>query len=361
MKSLQLALSVSIAFLLAVPAGAADAQPPVLSSYLVRGASHAELGLLSSFFDIERRGADLYEVVVPEAQADRLLALYPRAQLSERDIRAALLDTLAHSLFGGAEYHTFDQVTAHLKSLAELHPDHVQLVEYGKSAQGRPLYALKLARAAKQDAELPELMLTAATHGDELITTEVLLALMDQLVEGYGKDARLTAMVDRHEIWFIPVVNADGFASRSRYDGGLHDPNRSYPWPGKPEAKATPSIDALIRFFQSRPIRGSVDLHAYGQLTMYPWAWTVKDVDEPVRTEFDELAHRMAATNGYEPGPIATTIYVAPGSSADYYFWKRNTLAMAIEIGDRKVPPADQIPAITREMTESMWLFIEHF
>jgi carboxypeptidase T len=203
-------------------------------------------------------------------------------------------------------------------------------------------------------------MLTAATHGDEIITTEILLNLVEKLLAGYDVDARLKNIVDKNEVYFIPVVNPDGFTRRQRYEGG-RDPNRSYPYPEDESIESTPSIAALRAFFHSRPIVGSIDFHAYGEMIMYPWAYTYDHIEAADKAQFHAVTEHMAKTNGYAYGPISEVIYVAKGSSCDYYYWKKKTKALAIEVGSQKAPPPQQIPAYTLEQTEPTWRFLESF
>ena len=77
--------------------------------------------------------------------------------------------------------------------------------------------------------------------------------------------------------------------------------------------------------------------------------------------EMENLTTLMAKENGYVHGPIATTIYVAKGSSSDYYFWKHNTVSVAMELGRSKAPPVGEISASVDETRESVWRFLEHF
>src|SRR5262249_41356227 len=150
----------------------------------------------------------------------------------------------------------------------------------------------------------PVVMITAATHGDELITVEVLMHLIDKLVTGYGKDQRLTKLVNDHDLYFVPVVNPDGFTSTNRYDGNA-DPNRSYPWPGHENAQPTPSIAGVIKLFSSLDVKASIDFHAFGELIMYPWAYTHDPIDQAHHDRFDAATKHMAEANNYTYGSIA--------------------------------------------------------
>lgn len=242
----------------------------ILSKYEVRNLSTKDMDQVASKFEVIARTANGYEVLVPIDKQKELLALAPSAQLLQMDISQ---DLMSLGLVELESYRTIEQVHAQLHKWAQDYPNLAEVVPYGTSPRGRPLLALKVSDGKALGQPEPELLLTAATHGDELITTEVLLNLMEKLLVSYNKDPRLTKMVSGHELYFIPVVNADGFAGRQRYDSG-RDPNRSYPWPGDLNAKPTPSIEALLSFFHQHNFVGSIDFHAYGELLMYPWAYT---------------------------------------------------------------------------------------
>lgn len=354
------------ALLLALPFSMVTASQnvdPILSTYQVYNVDETSMNRIAEKFEVVRKLPNGFEVIVPEKDSAELKALAPNNKLIEIDNSASLRNSNFWSprKFDGMDgYHKFSQVVEKFQKLAETHSDFVQFVEYGKSADGLPLFAVKLSDNVSTDEDEPELMITAATHGDEIITTEIVINLINKLVDGYNVDPRLSKMINDHEIYFIPVVNADGYVNRARYDKG-RDPNRSYPYPELANAAPTASINALIAFFKSRNFVGSLDFHAYGELTMYPWAYTSKPVPKKDAEAFDALAKKMAATNGYTYGPISKVIYVAKGSSADYYYWTKKTLAMAVEVGSDKAPYPNEIPEYTKQQTESTWLFIENF
>jgi carboxypeptidase T len=332
----------------------------VLSSWLVTPDGTIPMQSIADRFDVEHKSGETFEIIVPVSRQQEFLRLAPEARLKFADIRDEFRQLEKGSPEHFADYHTFDAVMRKLNDLATARPDIAQIVQYGTSTSGRPLVALKLSDNVTMDEDEPELMLTAATHGDEIITTEVLLGLIDELVAGYSTDARLTAMLDERELFMIPVINADGFASRSRYSDG-RDPNRDYPWPETPNRTSVRPIAAVMEFFHSRNIVGAIDLHAYGQMVMYPWAYTATPPDSTDAGMFQTLGDTMAAVNDYEVGQISRVIYVAKGSSADYYYWKKGTVAYGIELTTSKAPPSARIPDVIDESREMMWAFIEHF
>lgn len=338
-----------------------------LSLYALEDPAPEILQKIAPYFEIEGREGDAYRVLVPQSQAGLLQLLAPRAELRELDTSAALRRRLASFEPQTAwpwptnpreGYRDFDAVQAWLKAKADANPSLVSVVDYGASAGKRPLRALHINR--DNGRTKPALLITAATHGDELITTEVLMNLVDELLKNDGQDPRFTRMIDDHDLYFIPVVNADGFAERDRYDYG-QDPNRSYPYPNDPARAPTASIKAIMKFFEEKKFAGSIDFHAYGEMVMYPWAYTYDPIAADAEVKLDGLTTRMAETNDYVHGPISKVIYVAPGSSCDYYFWKTGSQSVAIEMGRDKVPAPREIPAYVKAQAESTWRFIEAF
>lgn len=347
---------------LSFSAPAFSAEP--LASYELNAPAPATLRTVGKLFEITRRSGDQYEVLVPASQRNLLELLLPEARLREADTAAGLRRRLQEFALGftaaGESYRSLAQVQAWMSEKEKAFPAHAQVVRYGSSQGGNALLALRIGADVSAGEEKPALMLTAATHGDELITTEVLARLTDRLLTAYGREDRFTRMLSQHDVYVIPVVNPDGYARTNRYDNGV-DPNRSYPFPESPLAKPTGSIRGLMDFFKTHQIVGSIDFHAYGEMIMYPWAYTRDSVAADVKARFHALTGHMAETNRYAYGPIAEVIYIAPGSSADYYFWQRQSVSLAVEIGGSKVPPPSEFDTYYRSQEESTWRFLDSF
>jgi hypothetical protein len=331
-----------------------------LTSWAIDSTNQQQLDTVAKRFEIVSRKGSVYEVYVPANQIAAFRMMAPQAKELSSDIHHDLESTIARESNFVGGYRTFDQVRETLEAVVAAHPDLAQVETIGVTAGGRPQLALKLSDNVHVDEDEPELMITAATHGDELITTEVLLRLVEELMGQQGQDTRATQMVDNHEIYIVPVVNSDGFVAHSRYAEGV-DPNRDYPWPEDPAKSSVSCIANMISFVQKHRFAGTVDLHAYGRLVMYPWAFTRTAPDAADGLIFDRLGQAMAELNQYTYGQISRVIYIAQGSSADYYYWKTGSLSYGIEIADSKVPPVVEIPEIVTESREMMYRFIEHF
>ncbi|MBS1958287.1 MAG: succinylglutamate desuccinylase/aspartoacylase family protein [Bdellovibrionales bacterium] len=340
----------------------AFAGQPVVSSYVIRNLSDVQVQRIADQFEITRSRAGAYEVMVPVPKRTVFLQLAPSAVLTRADIsdeirRSFKLNRADKTKSG---YHSFNEVVQILQATAAANPKLTQLVNYGKSHGGKPLLALRVSNQLQNPAGVKRVVLTAATHGDEIITTEVLLNLMIEFITGATSNPRFAAILSKIEVDFIPVVNPDGFSTQDRYDEG-QDPNRSFPWPEKPGATPTTSISGMIAFTQTYPMIGSIDFHAFGELTMYPWAYTRDPVSTSDEKVFAEVTGKMSETNKYTFGQISKVIYVAKGSSADYYYWKYHSLSLGVEIGNSKAPNVNQFPQYIESQRESTWRFLESF
>lgn len=350
-------LAVSLLGLVVLVGGAiADTENPILSSYFVVPKDQTTMRAIADRFEVHHRLATGFEVIVPADKARDLLSLAPDARLIVADMDAETA-WQANQTRG---YHTYQTVEEHLKRIEAEHPNLAKVEVYGKSKEGRSLFALKLSDNSQLDEAEPELMITSATHGDELITVEVLMGIVDALVEGYAASPRVRAMVDDHELYFLPVINPDGYVKKNRYANGV-DPNREYPYPEVPSRNPNPCIKSVMDFFDSHAFVGSLDYHSAMGTFMYPWSYTEGPVDSADEKVMEALTAKMAATNGYTHGQIPDVVYIAKGASADYYYWKKRALALAVEIHGTNVPSTSQIPSVLQKSLEAAYLFIEHF
>ena len=327
----------------------------VISSYKVSRANK-NLQRIADSFEIKKKLNNSYVVYVIKEKTNDFKLLAPNAKLLDLDINKSIRDKELNG------YHTFSEVVSKYNDLAKEFSDIAKIEKYGVSKKGLPLFAIKISDNVNLDEKEPKLMFTSATHGDELITVEVQMSLVEELLRNFHSDPRLKRMIEEKQLYFIPVVNPDGFSKRSRYSSGRVDPNRDYPWPKKPNrVNKVTCIKHLMNFYNKHDFSGSMDIHASGKMIMFPWAYTRKSIANSDFKFMDNLTTSMAKTNNYKHGPISKVIYVAKGSSADYYYWKNNGVALAIELTTTKAPASSKIPLVVDEAREMIWQFIEAF
>ncbi|MUN40760.1 zinc carboxypeptidase [Actinomadura sp. NEAU-AAG5] len=100
-----------------------------------------------------------------------------------------------------------------LVKVAADHPSIAKAVDLGTSVQGKPITAVRVSKgvATLKDHTRPVVVYQGTQHAREWITPEMVRRLLHHYVEGYGKDPELTKIVDTTELWFLPVVNVDGY------------------------------------------------------------------------------------------------------------------------------------------------------
>lgn len=336
---------------------------PQLSQYKISGLPDKDMNQIAEKYEIiANLGKGSYEVIIPYSQREDFLKLAPDAFLQEKDIHSFFNQRLAENKDYFEGYQDFTEVEALMKKWAKENPDRVELGSYGKSTEGRSLWFVKISSdLEKDDNTKPKVMINAATHGDEIITTEVLIRLIDELLQRSKVDGRLSDIIQNYDLYFVPVINPDGFTKRRRYAGG-RDPNRDFPYPERPTRTSVACIKHLIDWVDKEKFDGTLDIHAYSRLVMYPWSYTKNPIEDATdELDFQHLVSHMSEENQYTHGQISKTIYVAKGSSSDYFYWKNKSVSLAVELGRSKAPRSSQIPSYVDESREMIWRFIESF
>lgn len=274
-------------------------------------------------------------------------------------------------------------INARLYALKDARPDIASVVVVGTSLEGRPILGLRIS-AAPAGTSVPGIVFNATQHAREWGATMTGIFVADRLVESADNDPRVHALLSRAEIFVIPVVNPDGYfftwansANRlwrkNRRDNGDGtfgvDNNRNwgYEWGGAGSSTQTssetyrgtgpfsePETIVMRDFFNARPnIVANIDFHAYSQLILSPWAYTVSPtVDAALFQSIgDSMKNEIAAETGapYVVGPVGSTLYLASGGSVDWVYGARNALAWTIEVRDRGaygfvMPPEEILP-----------------
>lgn len=83
----------------------------------------------------------------------------------------------------------------------------IDIVEYGRSVEGRPLQTVRVRRPKL--ASGPRVLVCANTHGPEFIGNRVCVGMLEQLAQ---PPAPLRELLARAELWLAPCLNPDGYA-----------------------------------------------------------------------------------------------------------------------------------------------------
>jgi hypothetical protein len=108
-------------------------------------------------------------------------------------------------------YHTVDVMYAWLRRWAERYPDIVELYEAGRSYENRPILQLTVTnRATGRKEDKPAAYFEGGRHSGEITSSESVMWLAQHILENYGRDPRITHLVDTKAITFRPQNNPDG-------------------------------------------------------------------------------------------------------------------------------------------------------
>lgn len=267
---------------------------------------------------------------------------------------------------GYTGYHTYDELTAELDSLAADHPGLIEVSDYGESFEGRTLPLVKVSDNVGTDEDEPEVLFSCAQHAREHLTVEMCLHIVQRL----AADAQL---VDDREVWVMPMTNPDGaeydiasgaFAlwrkNRQLTEGSSEigtDLNRNWgtEWgccdgsSGDPAAEtyrgpapfSAPETAQIRDWVDGRVIGGEqqitahIDWHTFSELVLWPYGYTESDtgpgLDADDAATFRELGEAMAATNGYTPQQ-SSDLYITDGSINDWMWAEHGIWSFTFEM-----------------------------
>jgi hypothetical protein len=108
-------------------------------------------------------------------------------------------------------YHTSAEIEQFMQKWAKDYPDLVDLYVVGKSFGGRDLWQMTITnKKTGRDVDKPAAFFEGGRHSGEISGTEATFYLMWMLLDQYGKDPRITKLVDQKAIYLRPNNNPDG-------------------------------------------------------------------------------------------------------------------------------------------------------
>ena len=109
------------------------------------------------------------------------------------------------------KYHTYGEIRDFLQSCVRDYPDLCRVECIGKSYQGREIQMLEITnRRTGPGDDKPGIYTDGNTHAGEVTGCEVVLYTIKRILEGYGKDPRITELVDTRVFYFVPRITVDG-------------------------------------------------------------------------------------------------------------------------------------------------------
>ncbi|KUL53624.1 MULTISPECIES: M14 family metallopeptidase [unclassified Streptomyces] len=294
---------------------------------------------------VERQGVELSEHKVPAA--------------AEKRIEAA----------GDGVYRPYSGkggLKEEIVRTGQANPGITKVVSIGKTVRGKDILALKLTKNARKskDGSKPSTLYMSNQHAREWITPEMTRRLMHHYLDNYGKDKRVTKLVDSTELWFVLSANPDGYDFTHAAEGNRQwrknlrdidgdgriapgdgvDLNRNFaykwgydnegssPEPSSETYRGTgpmsePETKAIDRFQKRIGFTYGINYHSAAQLLLYGVGWQVATPtpDDVLYRALNGTPEKPAVP-GYHP-QVSSELYTTNGE-ADGHAGNINGTAM---------------------------------
>jgi len=297
-----------------------------------------------------------------------------------------------HGSMGG--FLTLTELYQELDDMAALYPNLISVkapVSTFLTHENRPLYWMRMSDNPNSDEAEPEVLYTAIHHAREPEAMQQLVYYMWYMLENYATNAEVQGILDNTELYFIPMINPDGYQHNVNNDpngGGMHrknkrnvgssnpgvDNNRNYDYiDGSGSIWGTsgvssdqnndtypgtgpftePENQAIKWFVENHSIKLALNNHTYGDLLLYPYGYA-NNILTPDNSTYVAISSMMVAANGFS-NILSSGLYPAAGDSDDFMYGETSThdkiFAFTPEIGGTGFWPAvNQIDPIAEGM-----------
>lgn len=292
-----------------------------------------------------------------------------------------------------AGYYTFSEYEDIIDEMPQLFPDLISVKEPISDTlthEGRPVEFLRITGNVNSFPNTkPKVLFSSITHAREPGSLSETIYLMWFLLENYGTNNEITYLLDNTELYFVPMVNPDGYIHNVVNDpngGGMHrknknpvigttnpgvDLNRNYghQWgttgvqfnensdvfPGT-GLFSEPETQNMKKLVENVGFSFAFNAHTYSNLILHPIGYE-SSVFADDHNYFSELTNHMVFFNNYQ-AIKSSSLYPASGSSDDYMYLDENVFAMTPEVGSSFWEPASVILDDCRDMLFSNLILI---
>ena len=267
--------------------------------------------------------------------------------------------------------YTWDELNTRFDELLALYPNIIsERLVIGQSIEGRDIWAFKVSDNPNTNEDEPEVLYTSLIHAREPLSMMNLFYFVQKMGEGYNSDEELTYLVNNREMWFIPVVNPDGYVFNELiepFGGGMHRKNRKntncgngtmrgvdlnrnfgYEWGANntgsspdpcsdvyrgESAFSEPETQAVRDFILDHDFKNVLHYHSYSNLYIHAFG-DGSYPDEPDLTTHREIGHEMSKYNGYYVGTGLDGIgYTVNGDAVDWSYGDQELISYVPEVG----------------------------
>eukprot|EP00795_Rhopilema_esculentum_P015189 gene15189-6385_t len=304
-------------------------------------------------------------------------------------------DRSSSSSIDKQHYIHYDEMRRILQGCAEKHKSIARVKSIGKSVEGRDLWAIQISdKPDEVEQGEPMFKYVGNMHGNEAISRQILIYLVGYLCDNYGKDSRVTKLVNTTNIFILPSMNPDGFEHANEGDcngvkgrsnaNGL-DLNRNFPdqftnWHDFKLKEAQPETQALMKWIYKYPFVLSANLHGGSVVASYPFDDGPSHITSGMYSKSpDDKIFRQLAQVYAKNHPIMKTgnpncgdgetfkegitngalWYDVPGGMQDFNYLIGNCFEITVELSCCKYPLARHLEKEWNNNLESLLSFME--
>ena len=286
-------------------------------------------------------------------------------------------------------YYTLDEAIQRLDDIHDEYPQFVsEKFSLGQTFEGRDIWAIKISNNPNLDENEPEVLFTGMHHSREPMSFMNLYYYIYWLLENYEINDEARNIIDNRELWFVPIVNPDGYEynrSIAPNGGGMQrknmretcngsadgiDPNRNYGYMWGLDDQGSSSnpcsetyrgtspfseseTQAIKSFVEQRDFKIAMNYHSYSNLLIYPFGYSYENnMDQDDLNTFIEYAQDMTQYNNYVWGTGPDILYPVNGEACDWMYGEHGIFAYTPEVGnssDGFWPPTNRIVPLAEE------------
>lgn len=267
-------------------------------------------------------------------------------------------------------YLTYTEILAELDAMAAQYPSIFKAkapISNFMTHENRPLYWVKISDNAGTDENEPRVLFNSLIHAREGVSVMQLVYFMWYVLENYNTNAEIKFLVDNSEMYFIPVVNPDGYIYNETLEpngGGMHRKNKrptggnnpgvdlnrnfGYQWGVSgssnnvtndtyrgPSAFSEPETQAFKWFAEQYGFTAAFTHHSYANLLLWPYGYA--DVQTADNALYAAVTAEMVTESGFV-NEQSVDLYPAAGDTDDWMYTatpeKPKVLAMTPETGN---------------------------
>ncbi|MBN2384306.1 hypothetical protein JXQ70_15625 [bacterium] len=325
----KICLTVILLFLIGLTLTSASTEPAKVVRIFFQDKEQAYQELRPLHLTIEDARVNWVQALVNQDQLEKIKALGYRLDILYDDVRTRAIQRRKAM---GSRWTSYASAVTQMQAIASAHPEICRLHNIGQSTEGRSIYVMEITdNPLLDETNEAEVRLIGNIHGDEYISMELMMLMIQHLTDNYGSDLEITNLVNNREIWIQPSVNPDGHEHGTRENINGVDMNRNHGYMWNYGGSGPFSEIELQRFREYSLMRNfSMSLTFHGVTTYFNYCWNFTGYNAFDKTYLHALGEQYRTWNGYT-NTEGYDWYQTNGDTNDWSYGCRGSFDITIE------------------------------